>query len=305
MNKSFSDILDISFSALRKSFLSILGLYVGTILFVFLGGVVSALFFGRKLAGLLPMLQSGHLNSNTISAFIPQLIIIAGIIFIFILAFYFIGIWQILIVRNNILMGKGFLKQSFFETLKKAPKLIFFWILAMVVFLLVFGILIFLLKKISIIFIIPSIIFLGPISFVVYYGILCKEGKLWDIVVDSFDLGYHNWGRVFGYSLLFGVCIFVCLFVIGIISYFLMRANMALYQIFRAILQFIIQIFSICFFTAFYLDLAGIVRNEKQTIKVIPEIVIEDQEIINGPVAEQKVEPNNEDKSDPKMEQLK
>ena len=146
---------------------------------------------------------------------------------------------------------------------------------------------------------------MGPISFVVNYGILCKEGKLWDIVVDSFDLGYHNWGRVFGYSLLFGVILMVCLIVLGIISYFLMRSNGALYQIFRAIIQFLIQIFSICFFTAFYLDLAGVVQDEKQTIKVIPEIVIEDQEIINGPVVEQKAEPNNDTKSDPKMEQLK
>ena len=287
MGKSFGEILDTSFFAFRKSFLSILGLYVGTLVLALLGGIFSALLFGRQAASLLPMLKSGNIDSNVFSSFLPQLIIIAGIIFILVLAFYFISLWQILIIRNNIVVGKGFLKQSFFETLRKTPKLIFFWILATVALILSFGILTLLLKKAALIFVIPAMIFLGPIAFVINNGILCREGKLWDIVLDSFDVGFHNWGKIFGYTLLFMVCMVICLTVVTIISYFVAKTNGVIFGIFRFIMQFVVQIFSMCFFTAFYLDLVGISSAGTEQIiepsepieKIVPNVEVIEEDL--------------------------
>jgi len=258
MNKSFPEILTESFLVLRKSFLSILGLYIGMLLVGLIGGILSALVLGRQ-AMLLPMMvQTGNFDPELLSQFAPQLITIGVFFFLMMICFYFIGFWMILITRNNALIGQSLLKQSFFEMLRKTPKLILLGILLSVFFVVIIGVLALLFKKIAVILIIPLMIFCMPLLYMISYGMVCGEGNFFEIISNGISLGIHKWFRIVGYALLFVLCFFLFILVVTFLVYFITKVSNVAGAILNIVIQFVVSVFSYCFYTVFYLDLAEI-----------------------------------------------
>lgn len=266
--KSFFDLLRDSVDVSRKSALSILALYVGMILLGILGGILSFFIIGRQVMFLLPMLQSGMFDPDILSQFAPQLAIIS-VMFILLMFFsFFVNFWIILVIRNNYLIGQSLLKISFFEMLRKTPKMIFLMILGAIFFGGISGIAAFLLGRMSIIVIIPFLIFCGPIFFVISYSVLCKEGNFWEIISEAVSLGLKNWFRIVGYAFLFIICLMIFLAVVMFIVYALTKVSTIVGQLFSALVQFVITVFSSCFYTLFYLDIADIAPTQIEEINV-------------------------------------
>lgn len=266
--KSFVDLLRDSVDVSRKSALSILALYVGMILLGILGGILSFFIIGRQVMFLLPMLQSGNFDPAIFSQFAPQLAIIS-VMFILLMFFsFFVNFWIILVIRNNYLIGQSLLKISFFEMLRKTPKMIFLMILGAIFFGGISGIAAFLLGRMSIIVIIPFLIFCGPIFFVISYSVLCKEGNFWEIISEAVSLGLKNWFRIVGYAFLFIICLMIFLAVVMFFIYALTKISTVVGQLFSALVQFVITVFSSCFYTLFYLDIADIAPTQIEEINV-------------------------------------
>lgn len=266
--KSFFDLLRDSVDVSRKSALSILAIYIGMILLGILGGILSFFIMGRQVMFLLPMLQSGMFDPDILSQFAPQLAIIS-VMFILLMFFsFFVNFWIILVIRNNYLIGQSLLKISFFEMLRKTPKMIFLMILGAIFFGGISGIAAFLLGRMSIIVIIPFLIFCGPIFFVISYSVLCKEGNFWEIISEAVSLGLKNWFRIVGYAFLFIICLMIFLAVVMFIVYALTKVSTIVGQLFSALVQFVITVFSSCFYTLFYLDIADIAPTQIEEINV-------------------------------------
>ena len=266
--KSFFDLLRDSVDVSRKSALSILAIYIGMILLGILGGILSFFIIGRQVMFLLPMLQSGMFDPDILSQFAPQLAIIS-VMFILLMFFsFFVNFWIILVIRNNYLIGQSLLKISFFEMLRKTPKMIFLMILGAIFFGGISGIAAFLLGRMSIIVIIPFLIFCGPIFFVISYSVLCKEGNFWEIISEAVSLGLKNWFRIVGYAFLFIICLMIFLAVVMFIVYALTKVSTIVGQLFSALVQFVITVFSSCFYTLFYLDIADIAPTQIEEINV-------------------------------------
>lgn len=266
--KSFFDLLRDSVDVSRKSALSILAIYIGMILLGILGGILSFFIMGRQVMFLLPMLQSGMFDPDILSQFAPQLAIIS-VMFILLMFFsFFVNFWIILVIRNNYLIGQSLLKISFFEMLRKTPKMIFLMILGAIFFGGISGIVAFLLGRMSIIVIIPFLIFCGPIFFVISYSVLCKEGNFWEIISEAVSLGLKNWFRIVGYAFLFIICLMIFLAVVMFIVYALTKVSTIVGQLFSALVQFVITVFSSCFYTLFYLDIADIAPTQIEEINV-------------------------------------
>ena len=266
--KSFFDLLRDSVDVSRKSALSILAIYIGMILLGILGGILSFFIIGRQVMFLLPMLQSGMFDPDILSQFAPQLAIIS-VMFILLMFFsFFVNFWIILVIRNNYLIVQSLLKISFFEMLRKTPKMIFLMILGAIFFGGISGIAAFLLGRMSIIVIIPFLIFCGPIFFVISYSVLCKEGNFWEIISEAVSLGLKNWFRIVGYAFLFIICLMIFLAVVMFIVYALTKVSTIVGQLFSALVQFVITVFSSCFYTLFYLDIADIAPTQIEEINV-------------------------------------
>lgn len=266
--KGFFDLLRDSVDVSRKSALSILAIYIGMILLGILGGILSFFIMGRQVMFLLPMLQSGMFDPDILSQFAPQLAIIS-VMFILLMFFsFFVNFWIILVIRNNYLIGQSLLKISFFEMLRKTPKMIFLMILGAIFFGGISGIAAFLLGRMSIIVIIPFLIFCGPIFFVISYSVLCKEGNFWEIISEAVSLGLKNWFRIVGYAFLFIICLMIFLAVVMFIVYALTKVSTIVGQLFSALVQFVITVFSSCFYTLFYLDIADIAPTQIEEINV-------------------------------------
>ena len=266
--KGFFDLLRDSVDVSRKSALSILALYIGMILLGILGGILSFFMIGRQIMFLLPMLQSGNFDPDILSQFAPQLAIIS-VMFILLMFFsFFVNFWIILVIRNNYLIGQSLLKLSFFEMLRKTPKMIFLMILGAIFFGGISGIAAFLFGRMSIIVILPFLIFCGPIFFVISYSVLCKEGNFWEIISEAISLGIRNWFRIVGYAFLFVICLMLFLAAVMLIVYALTKVSTVVGQLFSALVQFVITVFSSCFYTLFYLDIADIEPTQIEEIDV-------------------------------------
>ena len=158
------------------------------------------------------------------------------------------------------MVGKSFFKETFFEAAGKIWKVIFAGILMGVVFMGIGLICSLVLGKYGILLLFPVTLVLAPSMFAVFYGVLCMEGNFWDIVSEAVALGFNRWGRIVGYFLLFIVCSFVIAFVcMGGVIYMTQAINMSVLGGFIVmIFELALILFSNCFATVFYLDLAGI-----------------------------------------------
>ena len=187
MEKSFGEMVSDSFTAFKKSFLASLGvagIFLG-IFFVF--GVIFALMFGRQLVG------GGLSNPQALLAYIPVLILLfVALVFIQYLSFA----WIVLIIRNNILAGQSFFKESFFEAVRKIFKIILFGILLLVIFGAIFFVCYLISPRIFPLLMLPLGLVLLPAILTTSYGILCLEGGFWDILSESVSLGFSRWFKI-------------------------------------------------------------------------------------------------------------
>ena len=145
---------------------------------------------------------------------------------------------------------------------------------------------------------------IAPSMFTAFYAIMCKEGGFFDIVSEAFALSFARWFRIVGYIILFMICYFVVLFTVmfGVTYLFNAIKLPALGSIIVFAFQVCIMIISQCFYTVFYLDLAG----------VQPQAEVDLTEQVMEPALEQTVEPKvvppakkKDDNEPPHMEVLK
>lgn len=281
MQKTFIDILRDSVIAFRKSFWTVLGIYAAILAAGIICGFISAVSLGKQGIMLLSMMGATKtFDPNLLSGFLPQLITIGILGFLFLLFIYFVSFWTVLIIRNNFLIGQSLLKQSFKETFGKIFKLIFFgliFLIGFVVFSVLLGILF---KKLSLLFLFVLMFAIAPMLYTLFYGILCREGNFWEVVNDSWHLGMTNWFRIMGYFILFIICAIIVFSAGMFVSFYLMRGNVIVSQIFNIIFQYAYSLFGTCFATVFFLDLADIGLTETEeidisTVEMQPEILQE------------------------------
>ncbi len=266
--KSFSELLRDSVDVSRKSVLSILALYAGMIVFGIIFGILSFFMIGTQLA---TITQNQNFDPAMLAPFMPQLIIIGIIFIIFLLFSFLMGFWIILIIRNNYLIGQSLLKNSFFEVFRKAFRLILLGIVSIIFFGGVSALLFAILDKMAFIILIPLMLVCTPIFFPIYYGVLCKEGKLLDIISESVSLGIRNWFRIVGFALLFIFCMFVVIITVSTAVYFLTQVSSIIGNLLSFVFNFLVTVFASCFYTLFYLDMAGIAPTQIEEMDVTAE----------------------------------
>lgn len=277
MEKSFGELLTDSFAVIKKSYIDLLkicGVFLGCGL---LGLITMYLVMGKDF--IMNMQNQAYVQNyfNTHPRYAIFVLLLS--LFYFILTYVSYS-WMALVVRNNILTDKSLLKEAFFESVKK------FWRIFLAVFLMgaayliifLIGILalIFLFSKehaiLGIIVFILSffafLILILPSGFTIFTGVLCRNGKFWSIFWESLVLGFKKWFKIVGYMILIFL---ICGAIMGISAAFVSGILMALHlDILAIITYYIIQtifgLFLFCFYTVFYLDIAGI---KPQTEKLI------------------------------------
>ncbi len=308
MEKSFGKLLTDSIITFKKSFLATLGILVICLGIIFVFGVILALMFGKQIftGGGFPI------NTANVFVFIPILI---AIFFAIMLLNAISYAWMVLVIRNNILMGQSFFKEAFFEAIRKLFKVILFFILLFIIFGVIFFVSHLIYPRLFPILMIPCGAIVFPAIFTSYNGIVCLEGRFWDIISESVSLGFNRWTRIIWYTLCFIFCSLVLLvgITLGIRMIFKPINMIALGSVLMMIVQSCFTLFSYCFYTSFYLDLAGI--EPQQKVEMTEEPVIEEditQDIrqdLGQNVApntnQSPIQPNDENQEPPHMEVLK
>ena len=204
----------------RKAFFSVLGIYVGFIVSIVVLGIIAALTFGK---GMIATFSTAAANPAAANVMPGQLGLFVLFVFFFIFLTYLIGLWGILVFKNNALRGGSFIKEAFFEACRKFWKVLLLGIVLMFVFGLVMVVLSLLLKKMSILIILPLTIFLMPMLYTMFFALVCEDGKMIDVIKEGFLLGYRNWLRVFGTSFFYMIVFFALLFTIGMGQIFITK----------------------------------------------------------------------------------
>ena len=278
MGKSFSELLIDSFSVFKKSFFPVLGVW---------GILFGVMIFISIIAILLIALTAGTQAlsnmQNPAMLMMTSFTTVAGIVIVSALVSYIFIAWMILIIRNNALIGESFFKATFFEAVRKIWKIIVLGILMFVVYAAIMYISFLISRRFFFLIMLPFMIAIAPSMFTAFYAIMCKEGGFWDIISEAFALSFARWFKIAGYIILFMICYFVVLFAVmfGVTYLFNAIKLPALGSIIVFAFQVCVMIISQCFYTIFYLDLAGIKPQE--------EIDLTEQ--VMEPVLEQPVEP--------------
>lgn len=250
MEKSFGELLTDSITVFKKSFLAALG--------------IAGMFLGLcAICGLLaifivgPQIISNINNINNMLPYLSSFLIFSSVLFVL---YYICYCWVLLVIRNNALVGKSFLKETFFEAMRKIWKLFLAGILMTLVFVVIGAIGFLIADKYAVLIMFPLVLIITPALFIVFYGVLYREGGFWEIVIESFSLGFEKWFRVVGYMFLFMICFMaIAAAIMGIPSYLFRMIDLPIVAgILGMFLQMVLMLFSFCFTAVFYLDLAGI-----------------------------------------------
>ncbi|MBO7605260.1 MAG: hypothetical protein J6S61_02170 [Elusimicrobiaceae bacterium] len=146
------------------------------------------------------------------------------------------------------------------ESFRKIWKILGFGIILGVSVIFISIVLAMLLGKSFLLILIPLFVFLGPVLFTANYNLLCKEGDFIELISDGISLGTHNWLRIFGYMALVVISAIALAIVVSLILILLQTVGnlTVLVKIISYIWQIVLSLFITCFYTVFYLDLAGI-----------------------------------------------
>ena len=301
MEKSFGEILTDSFSVFKKSVLPVFGIW-GILLGVIIFCGICAAIIRAAVAGTQAL--SNVQNPMFLMAYAVPVIV--GVIFLSFMYYVFFA-WMILVIRNNATVGKSIFKETFFEAARKLFKIILLGILIFIVYSVAGGISYLLLHKYFFILMFPLILVLVPVIFTTFYAVLCRKGGFWENISEAVSLGFARWFKIVGYTILFMICYMVIFVAItyGVSNSFRAIGIPAIGSIILFFFQIAMMIFSQCFYTVFYLDLAN----------VKPQQEIEVRETLDDePILEQKIEqqggqkptqPSDENKEPPHMEVLK
>ena len=293
MEKSFTELVADSFSAFKKSFLASLGIAGIFIGFLIACGIIAALMVGRQ------ALSGSLSNPSYILAYIP----VFGTMFIIISFLYYVSFaWMVLVIRNNILVGQSFFKETFFEAVKKIFKIILLAILMFIVFIVIFFVCYMISPKFSPLLVVPFGLVLLPIVFTTSYGILCREGNFWDVISEGISLGFSRWFKIVWYAVCFLFCYVVIFFAVtyGVSSAFKVINLVTIGSIFTMIIQLCFMLFSYCFYTVFYLDLANVKPQQEIEVKETLDDIVLEQNIEQKPM-----QSSNDNQEPPHMEALK
>lgn len=299
MEKSFSELLTDSFSVFKKSFFPVLGVW---------GILFGVMIFITIIAVLLIILTAGTQAlsnmQNPAMLMMTSFTTVAGIVVVSSFVSYIFVAWMILIIRNNALIGESFFKATFFEAIRKIWKIIALGILMLVIYAAIMYISFLISRRFFFLIMLPFMIIIAPSMFTAFYAIMCKEGGFWDIISEAIALSFARWFKIVGYVISFMICYFVVLFTVMFgVTYLLNAIKLsALGSVIVFAFQICVMIITQCFYTLFYLDLAGIKPQEEVDLT----------EEVMGPVSEQPVESKAElpaeekdNKEPPHMDVLK
>lgn len=290
MKKSFSEIFAESISVFKKSAFSLL-----KICGVCLGGVLLICLTLISIMGkdFVLNMQNSEYMQNYLSTHPMTIVILLllPVLYICLLVLFNIAFcWAVLVIRNNTLVEKSFLKEAFFEAVRKFWRvfggMLLIGVICATLALLEFVIPLVVFAQqskpalgaiIAVILFSVTMILISPSLFTAFYGILCLDGDFWETLKESICLGFRNWFRIMGYIILFAICYMVIFFAltIGIALIFKSINLIALGNIFTMILQLCLMAFSYCFYTIFYLDLAGIRPQQQSTKELSQEQIIQ------------------------------
>ena len=185
MEKSFGEILTDSFAVFKKSFLPALGVSA------ILGAVILALIIIAVIVSILTVGISGIQNAKNLQSILTTQIpfLIGAVLFFVAIAIvsYLMYAWVTLIIRNYVLVGRSFFKESFFEAMRKFLKIALFFIFVLGLLAVVFavvGLLSYFVSKyflLLLVLLLPLGIIVGPSLMMSFYGIYVKKvnfGKL-------------------------------------------------------------------------------------------------------------------------------
>ena len=258
MDNTLGGVLRTAVHVFKKTFWQILGIYLGVYAVTFIVGLIASLLFGKNLATIRQM--NPDMVPGMLGSMLPKIILFFLLLFVVALLMFLVGISIVLIVRNNILVGKSFIKEAFFESFRKIWKILGFGVILGVAVIFISIVLAMLLGKSFLLILIPLFIFLGPLLFTANYNLLCKEGDFIELISDGISLGTHNWLIIFGYMALVVISVIAITIVMLLVFIPLqMIGNLTiLVKIISYAWQSVLSLFITCFYTVFYLDLAGI-----------------------------------------------
>lgn len=269
MQKNFWENFQYAFSTFRKSFWAILGTYFSLILVLGIFAAIVALTLGKDLAMLLGSLYMDP--SVAASNMLPQLLIFLSLLVVLFVLFYFIGLWIFIIIKNNAVVGRSLMIESFKEALRKMWKVLLWSIIICVCFVLGSTFSILLLRRFAVILIFPLTLLSLPFVFAGSFGMMYQEGGFGKILSESISLGGKKWGNILITYILYILLAVVFLVVTGGIQVVITKYGLlTIGKIFGAIVSFLFQAFSYCFFTVYYLNIAEMLP-QNETVKEISQ----------------------------------
>jgi len=252
----FVEIFKEAIITAKKSVWGLLGVYgISLAAFVILG-IISALLFGRDLMMMLSVLST---DPSAISVMLPSLAKFAVVLLLLFLLSYISGFWAIVVVKNNVLLGKSFLKEAFFESCRKIWKVIVLSILLVILFSLMTVVPVLILGKWSFIIIAPLMIFVLPLVWTISFAMMCEEGGFVEIFTNALHLGLENWGSIFCVTLMSFISTFFFILAVGFLQLGIMKilGLVVIGKLIGVICQFLVQIFITCYLTVLYLNVSG------------------------------------------------
>ncbi|MBO4707736.1 MAG: hypothetical protein J5594_04175 [Elusimicrobiaceae bacterium] len=260
MNKSFKAIFWESISALRKSLLTLIWIYLGWMFFISILGSLVSLMGGKET---FTVLFASIKNPAALNVTKEQ----SGAVFLWGLfisgTFYLTCFWAILVIRNKILSGQSLIIEAFIEFCRKLWKIIFVNVLLVFVEFAALFVSILLFNKWFLIIFIPFFIFIGPMCFTSLYGILCQNGKFWKIIVQNISLGYHNWLNITVKMILLQLTLISLIILLTCFDFIfrIMGINIVV-NLTETLFTIFIATFLPCFATVLYLNVTGLKPQE-------------------------------------------
>lgn len=213
---------------------------------------------------------------SVLPLFSVKLSVILGLLFY--LGGFILSVWQILVVKNNLFYGENRLVESLKQAFSKTILIIFCTLIISVFFIPV----IYLLKDVLHVYIrfFPVImLFCIPPFIIFYFGLILEEGKLKDIVFNSFVLAISSY-----FKTLFALLMFIIAEILLGIIFWVLFSLLKMTVVFLSVLVFIIMVcgpvmyiilhgFSVVYFVetyyAFAIDREGIPEEKNKDVKTV------------------------------------
>lgn len=256
MINTLKEVMKQTVATFRKCCLPVVGINIGLFILTFVLIFIVLVILGKDFINGLAMLS---INPVAVSGILPQLGIFLVLLLVIFALFYFAAVWLLFVIKNNVLLGKSLFKSAFFESCRKVWKLFVWGIMLFIAFMLVGTILGLILGKYSAILFIPIVLVCVPCIYTISFGLMFLDGNFTGIISQSFTLGLKKWGRILVIYIVSVIVLLLCLRLSGLSQILFAKVGFApIGKLINAVLNMFIQAFAYCFFTVFYLKIAGI-----------------------------------------------